>query len=109
MKRLLVLSIVFFCLGGCESPMSGPQSLFFRDKNIYQGQSNDSVTEALGDPDMVSSGFYTKNSWAGGPFFATGERTVEWVFLNVDESLIVWLDNGIVARICIVPTSKIRR
>lgn len=110
MKKIkpLILAIL---LAGCatNAPMAGPQNLKFNDQNIYQGQSNDSVEKALGSPDIVSQGFGVKNWWAGGSWYTPGEKTIEWVYLGEKESLIIWLDAGMIARICKVPTEDIKR
>jgi hypothetical protein len=88
--------------------MAGPQRIKFKGAKIFQGQSNDSVEKALGAPDIVSEGPYVKNEWVGGYMITTGQLTVEWVYLGNQDSLIIWLDRGMVRRICVVPTSKVK-
>ena len=112
MKRVFI-TILLCCplfFGGCETPMGGAQIASNEKGEIYQGQSADSVENVLGAPDVVSSGSYCKNFWAGGAFFVPGIRTIEWVYLDFkpNTSLIIWMDQGHVARIGQAPTDKIR-
>jgi len=110
MKKLLFLLIFLILISGCSPvPMAGPQRINFCGHGIYQGQSSESIEKELGPPDIVSMGSYPKNSWAGGVWFVPGTRTIEWVYLDMENSLILWLDSGMVGRLCVVPTSKIRR
>jgi len=108
MKNMIIPIVLI--LAGCGSvPMAGPQVVKFNGQRIYQGQSNDSITQALGPPDVVSMGSYPKNAWAGGVWFTPGIRTVEWCYISGSQGLIIWLDAGTVGRVCLVPAVKIRR
>ena len=110
-RTIVVACLLLACCSGCgsNSPMAGPQSLAFKGQSIYQGQSNDSIEKALGAPDVVSQGWAIKNWWAGENWITPGELTVEWVYLGETDSLIVWLDMGMVRRVCVVPTEKVKR
>ena len=112
MKSLItVLVFVGLIVIGCSRAL---QQTEFRREKIFVGQSNDSIEKHLGAPD------YAKNYALGvillgqmvepfGDAFGVrpGMVTREWVYIDQDNSLIVWMDSGNVGAIWLVKTKEI--
>jgi hypothetical protein len=114
MRKFGIVFLTIFCLAvlvGCAGldPNRGQQAIH-GGSSIYKGQSTDSVEKVLGAPDVVSSGRYFCKNASSLPFgVMPGDNTVEWVYIGVGQSTVVYFDNGRVVYVHQIPSSQVRR
>jgi len=107
-RILVTLLLGAMLIAGCSSVQS---TVAFRDQTISVGQSTDSVEKLLGQPDLANSARI--NRWNMkvpkiDPWVATGHFTIEWVYWDKPESLLLWLEGNAVQGIWLAETSRIK-
>lgn len=104
----IVLSFIGFWMAGCSSVQS---TVTFRNQTIAVGQSTDSVEKLLGQPDVATS--RRINPWGLkaskiDPWISPGTFTIEWVYWEYPNSLLLWLEGNSVQAIWLADTAKLK-
>jgi len=107
-KILVTLLLGAMLFAGCSSVQS---TVNFRNHRISVGQSTDSVERLLGQPDLANSA--RLNPWnlkvsKIDPWISAGRFTIEWVYWDKPESLLLWLEGNAVQGIWLAETSRIK-
>lgn len=76
-------------------------------KLIYQGMSGETVTELLGNPDIISRKVYDYHHYY--PQFNCTRPMVEWIYERKENIVSLSLRNGIVRYINIIPSINARK
>jgi len=109
--KVIILSTMLLgvmLVAGCSSVQS---RVIFRDKTIAVGQSNDSVESLLGQPDWAVNARLDSSSLKVkkiDPWIYPGRFTIEWVYWDNPESLLLWLEGNAVQGIWLAETSRIK-
>ena len=110
MKAIILVTMLSAAMlvAGCSSVQS---TVFFRDQRISVGQSSDSVERLLGQPDLANSA--RLNPWNMkvskiDPWISSGRFTIEWVYWDYPDSLLLWLEGNAVQGIWLAETSRIK-
>jgi len=110
MNRLILISLLLGALlvAGCSSVQS---TVTFRDQKIVVGQSTDSIEKLLGQPDLATSARI--NCWnlkvsKIDPWVSFGRFTIEWVYWDNPESLLLWLEGNAVQGIWLAETKRLK-
>lgn len=118
MKRLAIMTVLILIalLSGCSTTI--PQANF-QGQRIFLGQSNDSIEKILGNPDIVTSttgaGMMLFDSRLCAqkidPWFRRSDYiiTIEWIYLDEPQSLIIWFMRGTVQALWLVDTTECKR
>lgn len=121
MKRLSIslILIILIIITGCETinnvtnKLSNATSKYAQGTHngiqIYEGQSAESLEKALGAPDVVSSGMFSKNANNVRFLYRPMLYTTEWVYIGPEYSTIVYIFKGKVSSVHKIPTSKVNR
>ena len=109
-KQGIVIVIVSMLFAGCSSVQTSAR---FRGQMISVGQSTDSIENLLGQPDEATSArfdpFWSNmkvlkiDSW-----IRPGNYTIEWVYWDDPQSLLLWLEGNSVQGIWLADTNRIR-
>ena len=107
-RILLTLLLAAMLVAGCSSVQSAAT---FRNQRISVGQSTDSVEKLLGQPDLANSA--RLNPWnlkvsKIDPWISAGRFTIEWVYWDNPNSLLLWLEGNAVQGIWLAETSRIK-
>ena len=108
MKILVILLLGAMLVTGCSSVQS---TVTFRDQKIVVGQSSDSVERLLGQPDLANSArlnYWNLKVSKIDPWISPGRFTIEWVYWDNPESLLLWLEGNAVQGIWLAETSRIK-
>ncbi len=105
---LLTLLLGAILVAGCSSVQS---TVTFRDQKIVVGQSTDSIEKLLGQPDLATSArlrpWHLKVKKID-PWIIEGRYTIEWVYWDNPESLLLWLEGNAVQGIWLAETKRLK-
>jgi len=112
MRKIIAaaLFVSILAVASCAGfdPNRGQQA-FFRGRQIYRGMSVQALEQNFGPPDAVSSPPFYKNAASLPYSISWGPNSVEWVYVGHPRSAVLYLDNGVVSIVELIPTDRIRQ